>query len=139
MATEAKTLESRLGQGEEAEEKTVVHGRFLSNKLRLDIIILLGERSKLDPNQPNRMLEIYTLGELSLKLDGQPLEFATRKVEALLYLACSRSPSPREVLAELLWQDRSQAQSQANFLGAQAQIQADQTDATQTLLKQSVL
>lgn len=69
------------------------------------------------------MLEIHTLGELSITQDGQPLEFATRKVEALLvYLACAGRPCPREVLAELLWQDRSQAQSQANFRAALSRL-----------------
>ena len=44
-------------------------------------------------------------------------------MEALLvYLACAGRPCPREVLAELLWQDRSQTQSQANFRAALSRL-----------------
>ena len=42
--------------------------------------------------------------------------FASRKVEALLiYLACTRRAQPREFLAELLWDERSQAQAMSNL------------------------
>ncbi len=62
-------------------------------------------------------LEILTLGGLQLHLDGSPLTALTpRKVEALLvYLACADRPQPREMLAELLWEDRDQAQSLTNL------------------------
>lgn len=43
-------------------------------------------------------------------------DFPTRKVEALLvYLACTGRTYPREQLAELLWDDRAQAQSLTNL------------------------
>jgi len=65
----------------------------------------------------NDVLEIRTLGGLAIKRNGQPVSgFASRKVEALLvYLACTRRAFPREVLAELLWEERSQAQALANL------------------------
>lgn len=63
------------------------------------------------------MLRIRTFGGLSIKRDGETIEtFASRKAEALLvYLACNIRPRPREVLAELLWDDRSQRQAMANL------------------------
>ncbi len=63
------------------------------------------------------VLRIYTLGGLSIELDEQPVNgFVSRKVEALLvYLACTRRPQAREVLAELLWPERSQSQSLASL------------------------
>jgi DNA-binding SARP family transcriptional activator len=63
------------------------------------------------------MLEIFTLGGLSIRCGGQPLGgFASRKVEALLvYLACVGRPKAREVLAELLWEERSPSQSLSNL------------------------
>jgi predicted ATPase/DNA-binding SARP family transcriptional activator len=66
------------------------------------------------------MLEIRTLGGLSVKLDGEPVtQLKTRKVEALLvYLACTTRAHPRETLAELFWEERTQAQSMTNLRGA---------------------
>jgi WD40 repeat protein/DNA-binding SARP family transcriptional activator len=60
-------------------------------------------------------LHIHTLGGLTIDCDGQPVTgFITRKVEALLvYLVCTQRTHAREVLAELLWPDRSQSQSLA--------------------------
>ena len=61
-------------------------------------------------------LAIYTLGSLSVQLEGQPVSFSQRKASALLvYLACNPRPHPREVLAEMLWEDRTQSQSLANL------------------------
>ncbi len=64
-------------------------------------------------------LRIYTLGGLSIEYNEQPVSgFVSRKVEALLvYLACTRRPQAREVLAELLWPERSQSQSLASLRG----------------------
>jgi WD40 repeat protein/DNA-binding SARP family transcriptional activator len=58
-------------------------------------------------------LRIYTLGGLSIECNEQPVNgFISRKVEALLvYLACTGRSQAREVLAELLWPERSQSQS----------------------------
>jgi predicted ATPase/DNA-binding SARP family transcriptional activator len=62
-------------------------------------------------------LEIYTLGKLEIRRNGMTLtDFPTRKVEALLvYLACTGGPHGREQVAELLWDDRTQAQSLTNL------------------------
>lgn len=50
-------------------------------------------------------LQITTLGEVAIKLDGKDLKGAlTRKAEALfIYLACTGQVFPRETLAELFW------------------------------------
>jgi predicted ATPase/DNA-binding SARP family transcriptional activator/DNA-binding NarL/FixJ family response regulator len=65
----------------------------------------------------NDSLEVFTLGTLQIHRSGLPLaDFPTRKVEALLvYLACIGRSAPREQLAELLWDDRTQAQSLTNL------------------------
>ena len=70
------------------------------------------------------MLDIRTFGGLHITRDGVPLSgFATRKVEALLvYLACQSRPCAREVLADLLWDDRPQAQAQANLRAALSRL-----------------
>jgi DNA-binding SARP family transcriptional activator len=62
-------------------------------------------------------LEISTLGGLSIQLGAKPVTgLASRKVEALLvYLACTPRPHPREVLAELLWDERSQSRVMSNL------------------------
>ena len=62
-------------------------------------------------------LEIFTLGKLQIQRNGLTLaDFPTRKVEALLiYLACTGRSHPREQLAELLWDDRTQSQSLTNL------------------------
>jgi len=62
-------------------------------------------------------LKIFTLGGLSIQRGGTPLTgFASRKVEALLVnLACTKHPQPREVLAELLWDERSQDRAMGNL------------------------
>jgi DNA-binding SARP family transcriptional activator/tetratricopeptide (TPR) repeat protein len=63
------------------------------------------------------MLRLTTFGNLAIELDGRPLSgLASRKAEALLvYLACDPRTHPREVLADLLWDDRSQKQALANL------------------------
>ncbi len=62
-------------------------------------------------------LEIRTLGGLSIQVGGQPVTgFDQRKVPALLvYLACNPRPHPREMLSEMLWEGRTQSQSQSNL------------------------
>jgi DNA-binding SARP family transcriptional activator len=62
-------------------------------------------------------LEIHTFGGLRLILNGLPLSgFISRKVEALLiYLACNPRDHPREVLAEMLWDDLTQERTMANL------------------------
>ncbi len=62
-------------------------------------------------------LKIYTLGKLAITQDGSPITgFNSRKSEVLVvYLACTRRSYLRETLAELLWEERTQAQSMANL------------------------
>src|SRR5512147_2119122 len=62
-------------------------------------------------------LTLHALGGLRLTLDGQPVaDLVTRKAEALLvYLACSPHAQPRDVLADLLWDDASQTQAAGNL------------------------
>src|SRR3954466_2584812 len=63
------------------------------------------------------VFEIFTLGGLSIQRNGQALTgFGSRKAEALMvYLACLGRAQAREVLAELLWTERTQSQSLANL------------------------
>jgi len=62
-------------------------------------------------------LEIFTLGGVRILRGNKPIaHLSTRKAEALLvYLASTRRPQPREVLADLLWDERTQSQSLANL------------------------
>ena len=62
-------------------------------------------------------LEITTLGGLEIRQNGQPLNgLASRKAEALLvYLAANPQAHSREILADLLWDDRSAAQALGNL------------------------
>jgi DNA-binding SARP family transcriptional activator len=63
------------------------------------------------------MLEVTTLGRLLIQRDGEPVtELVTRKAEALLvYLICTGRAHPREVLAELLWEERSPERALGNL------------------------
>lgn len=62
-------------------------------------------------------LEIALLGGLTIRKDGEPVAgLASRKAEALFaYLAYTGKPHARETLADLLWDDRPQAQALANL------------------------
>lgn len=62
-------------------------------------------------------LEIHTLGGVKLLLDDAVFDrLSTRKVEALvIYLAYTRRTQPREILADMLWDDRSQTRAQTNL------------------------
>jgi WD40 repeat protein/DNA-binding SARP family transcriptional activator len=62
-------------------------------------------------------LEIFTLGGVRIRQGGESVKGLTnRKAEALLiYLASTRRSQPREVLADLLWDERTQSQSLANL------------------------
>src|SRR5687768_14316418 len=63
------------------------------------------------------LLEITTLGGLRVRCGEAPITgFRSRKVEALLvYLACNRLAQPREVLADLFWDERSTSQTLTNL------------------------
>jgi len=62
-------------------------------------------------------VEIFTLGGVRILRGGELVTgFTTRKAEALLiYIASTRRPQPREVLADLLWDERTQSQAMANL------------------------
>ena len=63
------------------------------------------------------LLNIHTLGGLTISIDDTPVTgFNSRKVQALLvYIACTQRTFPREVLAELFWEERAQGQASANL------------------------
>lgn len=69
-------------------------------------------------------LRIYTFGGLRILLGDLPVTgFETRKAEALLvYLAVSRRGFQREVLGDLLWDERSQHQTLSNLRVALASL-----------------
>ncbi len=62
-------------------------------------------------------LTLHALGGLRLTLNDLPVaDLVTRKAEALrVYLACSPHPQPRDVLADLLWDDASHTQAAGNL------------------------
>lgn len=62
-------------------------------------------------------LHIQTLGGLQIERDGKPVTgFVSRKVEALfIYMACNPREHPREILAEMLWDDLTQERTMANL------------------------
>jgi predicted ATPase/DNA-binding SARP family transcriptional activator len=62
-------------------------------------------------------LELITLGGLTLFYDGVLLTgLASSKAEALVvYLACAKRPQPREVLADLLWDDLPLERARGNL------------------------
>jgi predicted ATPase/DNA-binding SARP family transcriptional activator len=63
------------------------------------------------------LLQIYACGSLQILKDGQPVRgFPSRAAEALLvYLACQDRPIGRELLAELLWAERTPQQALTNL------------------------
>ncbi len=63
------------------------------------------------------MLEIRTLGGLSLRVDGEPLEdMGSRKAEALLvYLAVEGGKQSRHVLTALLWPESDEAHASTSL------------------------
>ena len=65
----------------------------------------------------SKHLTIRLFGVISIELGGIPVTgLGTRKADALLvYLVSQKRPFPREVLADLLWDDRPQDQALANL------------------------
>ena len=63
------------------------------------------------------LLRVFTLGGLRFLRGDEPIpRFETRKAEALLvYLVCNRRTHSRDILADLLWDERSQEQAMANL------------------------
>ena len=74
---------------------------------------------------PEQQLKIRLLGGVNLTLDDLPItDLPSRKAEALLvYLACRQRPVAREVLAELLWDERGQEQGLANLRSILSSLQ----------------
>jgi DNA-binding SARP family transcriptional activator/predicted ATPase/Tfp pilus assembly protein PilF len=70
------------------------------------------------------MLEISLLGEIIIRLDGEPItRFRSQKEIALLaYLAHTGQTHGREALADLLWEARSTKQSLSNLRTALARL-----------------
>lgn len=62
-------------------------------------------------------MKVYTLGGFQIQLGEEIIaDIANRKAEALLiYLVVTRQAHAREVLADLLWDERSQTQALANL------------------------
>ena len=62
-------------------------------------------------------LECRFFGGISLQLNQQPIMgLASRKADALIaYLLCNPQIHPREVLADLLWDDRTSSQAMGNL------------------------
>lgn len=59
---------------------------------------------------------IHLLGGFTLSLAETPITLKLRKAEAMLaYVACARKPVPRDTLADLLWDDRTQTVAQGNL------------------------
>jgi len=82
----------------------------------------MNKRSGNDQNRPNlgnarHKLRIKVLGEVQITLDERPVTgLPSRKAEALLiYLASHQRPFSREILADLLWDDRPPKQALANL------------------------
>jgi DNA-binding SARP family transcriptional activator len=71
----------------------------------------------MDQQQDVPLLEIFTFGGFQLRCGGKPVSgLASRKAEALLvYLTVTGTPQPREVLADLFWEERPQAQALSNL------------------------
>jgi len=85
------------------------------------------------------LLRIFTLGGLRLLRGDEPVaRFETRKAEALLvYLACNRRAHPREMLADLLWDERSQDQALSNLRGVLTSLKK-QLEPYLTITRESV-
>ena len=61
-------------------------------------------------------LKVFLIGSPHFELDGEPLHFGLRKVEALLsYLAATGRKQSREALADLFYPKFSRDSAFANF------------------------
>jgi DNA-binding SARP family transcriptional activator len=62
------------------------------------------------------MLELQTLGDLRITVDGHPAALRSRKAQALLvYLAIEGEPQPRASMATLLWTESDQQHADTNL------------------------
>src|SRR5215203_5341241 len=116
---------------------------------------MIASKSPQNRSRQNRveMLSIRTFGGLAVWLDEtaqptsakakgdaavQKVKFETRTVEALLvYLACQGRPLGRELLAELLWPERSREQAFSNLRTAISRLR-QQLDPYLLVTRQSV-
>lgn len=73
----------------------------------------------------NDILRIKTFGGLTINLGAKPVHvFSSPKVEALLvYIACNQQPVPHQVLAEMLWEGRSQSLAMSNLRVARENLE----------------
>ncbi len=75
----------------------------------------------------HELLTITTLGGFDVRLANNPItERLSRKAQALLaYLAYTQQAHPRDALAELLWNDRTQEQSASNLRVLLVELRAE--------------
>ncbi len=67
-------------------------------------------------NQITSGLAVTTFGGLQIEIEGKPLTGLSRKPQALLvYLACESRFHPREVIADMLWDDFTQDRALHNL------------------------
>ena len=85
------------------------------------------------------LLRISLLGQVKIERNGAMVtDLASRKAEALLiYLICTRQAQPRSVLADLLWNERPQAQAMGNLRVLLSSLR-QQLDTVLTITRQSV-
>jgi DNA-binding SARP family transcriptional activator len=88
-----------------------------SENVRIAIVFDIFDTIQVEKREMSENLSVYTFSGLQILQAGEPLAGVdSRKVEALfIYLALSERPQPREILADLLWNDRTQQQAQANL------------------------
>lgn len=69
------------------------------------------------PDPMSQLLALKCLGGLIIEIDGRPVtRLVSQKAEVLLvYLACHPRPHSRELLATMLWDDRTQKQALSNL------------------------
>jgi len=84
-------------------------------------------KSRQQPEQHdmNDALKLYTFGGLSIQQAETTITgFVSRKVDALfIYLACNSGDHPRELLAEMLWDDLPQDRAMGNLRTALSSLQ----------------
>ena len=96
---------------------TIIHGEAFLNRSQI-----VPEEFVMQPP-----LTIRTLGTPTIWIGSQPIhERLSEKALALLtYLACTRQFHSRELLAEFLWEGRTQAQALTNLRKVIGQLQAE--------------
>ncbi|ADL13438.1 AAA family ATPase [Acetohalobium arabaticum] len=67
-------------------------------------------------------LEVTVLGTPVVELDGKPIDFPYKKVEALLYYLVVKKKTRRNKLASLLWGDMEESKAKKNLRNALYQL-----------------